>query len=142
MRVITTACFINGSVKGHDFSRAEKGQQDCWVLTPEGFTLPRETIYENALGESSIMRNPSHPGEIIQEFMEGLTVTGFAAHLKITRANLSRMIHGRTGVSAEMAVRLSEAFGTSPEVWIKLQANYDLSKAIRTRRVKIPRLAA
>ena len=37
-----------------------------------------------------------------------------AAHLKITRANLSRMIHGKTGVSAEMALRLSEAFGTSP----------------------------
>jgi plasmid maintenance system antidote protein VapI len=41
-----------------------------------------------------------------------------------------------------MAVRLSEAFGTSPEVWIRLQANYDLSKALRKRRVKIARLAA
>jgi addiction module HigA family antidote len=91
-----------------------------------------------------MMHNPAHPGEIIQEYMDGLglTVTGLAAHLKITRANLSRMIHGRTGVSAEMAVRLSEAFGTSPEVWIRLQANYDLSKALRKRRVKIARLAA
>ena len=41
-----------------------------------------------------------------------------------------------------MAVRLSEAFGTSPEVWTRLQANYDLAKAMRNRRVKIPRLAA
>jgi len=91
-----------------------------------------------------MMHNPAHPGEIIQEYMDGLglTVTGLAAHLKITRANLSRMIHGRTGVSAEMAVRLSQAFGTSPEVWIRLQANYDLSKALRKRRVKIARLAA
>jgi addiction module HigA family antidote len=91
-----------------------------------------------------MMYNPAHPGEIIQEYMEGfgLTVTGLAAHLKITRANLSRMIHGRTGVSAEMAVRLSEAFGTSPEVWVRMQANYDLARAMRNRRVRIARLAA
>jgi antitoxin HigA-1 len=91
-----------------------------------------------------MMHNPAHPGEIVQEYMEGfgLTVSALAAHLKITRANLSRMIHGRTGVSAEMAVRLSEAFGTSPEVWIRLQANYDLAKAMSKRRVKIARLAA
>jgi antitoxin HigA-1 len=91
-----------------------------------------------------MMHNPAHPGDIIQEHMEGLdlTVSALAAHLKITRANLSRMIHGKTGVSAEMALRLSEAFGTSPEVWIRLQANYDLAKAMRNRRVKIARLAA
>lgn len=91
-----------------------------------------------------MMHNPAHPGEIVQEYMEGLglTVSALAAHLKITRANLSRMIHGKTGVSAEMALRLSEAFGTSPEVWISLQANYDLAKAMRHRRVRIARLAA
>lgn len=91
-----------------------------------------------------MMYNPAHPGEIIQEHMEGLglTVSALAAHLRITRANLSRMIHGKTGVSAEMAVRLSEAFGTSPEVWVRLQANYDLAKALRGRRMRIPRLAA
>jgi addiction module HigA family antidote len=91
-----------------------------------------------------MMYNPAHPGEIVQEHMEGLglTVSALAAHLKITRANLSRIIHGKTGVSAEMAVRLSEAFGTTPEVWIRLQANYDLAKALRNRRVKIARLAA
>ncbi len=91
-----------------------------------------------------MMHNPAHPGEIVQEYMEGLglTVSALAAHLKITRANLSRMIHGKTGISAEMAVRLSEAFGTSPDVWIRLQGNYDLAKALRHRRVKIARLAA
>lgn len=91
-----------------------------------------------------MMYNPAHPGEIVQEYMEGLglTVSALAAHLKITRANLSRIIHGKTGVSAEMAVRFSEAFGTTPEVWIRLQANYDLAMALRKRRVKIARLAA
>jgi len=91
-----------------------------------------------------MMHNPAHPGEIVQEYMEGLglTVSALAAHLKITRANLSRIIHGKTGVSADMALRLSSAFGTSPEVWVRLQANFDLAKAIRNRRVKIERLAA
>lgn len=91
-----------------------------------------------------MMYNPAHPGEIIQEYIEGLelTVSALAAHLKITRANLSRVIHAKSGVSAEMALRLSEAFGTSPQVWIRMQANYDLAKATRKRRVKIARLAA
>jgi antitoxin HigA-1 len=91
-----------------------------------------------------MMNNPAHPGEIVREYMEGLdlTVSALAAHLRITRANLSRMIHGKTGVSAEMALRLSDAFGTSPQVWIRMQANYDLAKAVRRRRVKIARLAA
>jgi antitoxin HigA-1 len=91
-----------------------------------------------------MLHNPAHPGEIIHEHMEGLglTVSALAAHLKSTRANLSRIIHCRTGVSAEMAVRLSEACGTSAEVWIRMQANYDLAKVMRRRRVKIARLAA
>jgi addiction module HigA family antidote len=90
------------------------------------------------------MHNPAHPGEIVQEHMEGLglTVSALATDLKITRANLSRIIHGKTGVSAEMALRLSAAFGTSPEVWIRLQANYGLAKAKRGRRVEIERLGA
>lgn len=90
------------------------------------------------------MYNPAHPGEIVQEYMDGLglTVSALAAHLKVTRANLSRIIHGKTGISAGMALRLSDAFGNSPEVWIRLQANYDLAKATRSKRVKIERLAA
>lgn len=70
---------------------------------------------------SQPMYNPAHPGEIIQEYMEGLdlTVSALAAHLKITRANLSRIIDGKTGVSAEMVLRLSDAFRTCPQVWIR-----------------------
>ena len=91
-----------------------------------------------------MLHRPAHPGEIVQEYMEGLglTVSGLAAHLRVTRANLSRVIHGKSGVSAEMALRLAAAFGNSPEVWVKMQAHYDLAKAKRTRRLKITRLAA
>jgi addiction module HigA family antidote len=86
-----------------------------------------------------MMFNPAHPGEIIREHMEGLglTVSALAAHLKVTRAALSRVINGKAAVSAEMALRLSEAFGTSAEVWIRVQSQHDLWKASRARRVRI-----
>jgi addiction module HigA family antidote len=86
-----------------------------------------------------MMYNPAHPGEIVQEHMKGLglTVTALAAHLKVTRAALSRIVNGRAAVSADMALRLSAAFGTSPEVWIQVQAQYDLWQASKARRVKI-----
>jgi addiction module HigA family antidote len=91
-----------------------------------------------------MMRNPAHPGEIIQEYMEGLglSVSALAVHLKVTRANLSRILHGKAGVSAEMALRLAAAFGTTPEIWVRLQANYELAQALRKPRTKIARLAA
>lgn len=86
-----------------------------------------------------MMYNPAHPGELIREYMEGLglTVTALAAHLKVTRAALSRILNGRTAVSADMALRLAAAFGTSPEVWIQVQSQYNLWQASRKQRVKI-----
>ena len=52
----------------------------------------------------------------------------------MTRAALSRILNGSAGISAEMALRLSEALGTSPELWIGMQGQYDLWKALRRRR--------
>lgn len=91
-----------------------------------------------------MMHDPAHPGEIVREYMDGLglTVSALAAHLKVTRANLSRILNGKAGISAEMALRLAAAFGTAPEIWIRLQAQYDLANAMRRPRVKIARLAA
>lgn len=86
-----------------------------------------------------MMFNPAHPGEIIQEYMEGLglNVSELAGHLQTSRVNLSRILNGRAGLSAEMALRLSEAFGTSAELWMKMQGQYDLWQATKARRVKI-----
>ena len=78
-----------------------------------------------------IMKNPSHPGEIIRElYFErlGLTVTRAAQGLGVTRKTLSRLVNGHAGVSPEMAVRLSQAFGSSPESWLQLQVQYDLAQ--------------
>jgi antitoxin HigA-1 len=78
------------------------------------------------------MHTPPHPGEIIREdCLEplGLTITEAAEGLGIHRKNLSRILNGHAGVSPDMAVRLSNAFGSTPEMWMKLQMAYDLSRA-------------
>lgn len=76
-----------------------------------------------------IMYNPPHPGEIIKEaYLEplGLTVTEAARALKVTRKTLSAIINGRAGVSPAMAIRLSKAFNTTPQLWLNMQQSYDL----------------
>jgi len=88
------------------------------------------------------MKTPPHPGEIIRDLCIeplGLSVTKAAEGLGITRKTLSLLLNGHSGLSAEMAVRLSKAFGRSPESWLQLQVQYDLaaiakqSKKIRVR---------
>ena len=79
-----------------------------------------------------LMKNPPHPGRIIrQECIEalGLTVTAAAAGLGVARKTLSEILNGRSGISPEMALRLARAFGSSPEIWLGLQMDYDLAQA-------------
>src|SRR5580658_2387133 len=85
------------------------------------------------------MFNPAHPGEILREYMgTGLTVSALAEHLGMTRANLSMIVNGRSGVSATTALKLSEAFeNTSPEFWLNLQNSYDLWHARQAKRIKV-----
>ena len=76
-----------------------------------------------------IMHNPPHPGEIIRDFCIeplSLTVTEAAKALGVTRKTFSLLLNGRSGISPEMALRLSRVFGRSPEGWLKLQIQYDL----------------
>ena len=89
------------------------------------------------------MKNPPHPGEIIRDVCInplGLTVTQAAEGLGVTRKTLSLLLNGHAGISPEMAVRLSQSFGRSPESWLQLQLQYDLArvrksaKQIKTKR--------
>jgi len=75
------------------------------------------------------MRNPPHPGGIVRrQCLDplGLTVTEAANGLGVTRQALSDLVNGRAGISVEMAIRLSKAFGSSPETWLSMQMAYDL----------------
>jgi addiction module HigA family antidote len=86
------------------------------------------------------MHNPPHPGSVLRDYLGSISVTGAAKHLGVTRAALSRVLNGAAGISAEMALRLADALGTSPDLWAGMQAQYDLSQASRHRRKKIARL--
>ena len=88
----------------------------------------------------SRMFNPAHPGEVLREYLGGVSVTEAAEHLRVTRVTLSKVLNRRGGISADMALRLSEAFGTSPEMWTNMQTQYDLWRESRKRRPKIRRL--
>lgn len=79
---------------------------------------------------------PAHPGEILKyDCMEplGLTVTELAEGLHVTRQTISKIINGKSRLTPEMALKLSEAFGTSVEVWLGVQQDYDLWQAEQKR---------
>ena len=85
-----------------------------------------------------LMKNPNHPGDIIRDCLDelGVNVTESAKALGVTRAALSRVLNRKAAVSAEMAVRLEKAIGSSAGFWLRLQLNYDLAQ-VQARRGKI-----
>jgi addiction module HigA family antidote len=92
------------------------------------------------------MHNPPHPGEVLRELcLEplGLNVSEAARALGVSRKTLSSILNGRAGISPEMAVRLSIAFGTSAESWLNQQTLYDLWLAEKRRKsLRVEKLAA
>jgi addiction module HigA family antidote len=90
------------------------------------------------------MHNPPHPGHVIREYLGDMSVSAAADHLGVGRVTLSRVLNGKAAVSPEMAVRLAGAFGTSsPEVWLGMQALYDLWQVQKHNTIKVrplPRL--
>jgi addiction module HigA family antidote len=92
------------------------------------------------------MHDPPHPGEVLRELCLqplGLTVTQAAQALGVSRKALSSILNGRAGISPEMAVRLSIAFSTTAESWLRQQVQYDLARAEAKRRsLQVKKLAA
>jgi antitoxin HigA-1 len=84
---------------------------------------------------------PAHPGEVLKELYLNpleISITDAAGKLKISRKTLSQLINGHSSVSATMALRLSKALNTTPELWMNMQQSYDLWQAEKTiRKVKI-----
>ena len=81
-------------------------------------------------------KNPFHPGEILlEEFLEpaGVSQAEFARQIGWTKARLNELIRGKRGITAESALDLAETLGTSPKLWMNLQATYDLDKAAAKR---------
>lgn len=85
----------------------------------------------------SRMYNPPHPGAVLQEWLAEVSVTHAAAKLCVTRAYLSRILHGHADISADMALRLSALLGTSAELWLGMQTAYDLWQAAQQPRPRV-----
>jgi len=89
------------------------------------------------------MHNPAHPGEVLREYLpKKLPIGEAASRLGVSRQALSALLNGRAGVSAEMALRLEAALGSSAEMWVQMQANHDLWQARRSGRLKVRRIKA
>ena len=81
-------------------------------------------------------KNPFHPGEILlEEFLEpmGMSQAAFADKIGWTKAKLNELIKGKRGITADSALDLAEALGTSPKIWMNFQSTWDLSQAIKER---------
>ncbi len=92
-----------------------------------------------------MMHDPPHPGEILRaDYLEPLklSVTTAAKALGVTRKTLSAVLNERAGISPSMAYRLSKAFDTTPELWVNLQAQFDLWRARATDLGGVERLVS
>jgi len=86
------------------------------------------------------MHEPAHPGEILRELYLNplaVTITKAAQALGVTRKHVSAIVNGRAPVTPDMAVRLAAAFDTEPEIWVNMQAQYDLWTVRRKARPKV-----
>ena len=90
------------------------------------------------------MKNPPHPGlSVRHDCLEplGLSVTEAARKLGVSRKQLSDIVNCHSGISPEMAIRLDKAFGGGAETWCRLQAGYDLARAMKhAGRIRVARL--
>jgi addiction module HigA family antidote len=89
------------------------------------------------------MKNPPHPGRIVHHAcLEplGFSVTEGAKILGVTRQALNNVVNGKSGISAEMAIRLSKALGSTPDTWLRMQVAYDLAQAMKDQsKIKVQR---
>ena len=84
---------------------------------------------------------PVHPGEILQEELEylGLTARQFSLALNVPPNRISAILHGQRGITVDTALRLARYFGTSPEMWLRLQMDYDLKRTQQADGARIAR---
>jgi addiction module HigA family antidote len=124
---------LKGALQGH-FAVSVSGNWRVTFRFEEGDAVDVDYVdYLKARERTDVvMRNPPHPGGIVRrQCLEplGLSVTEAARGLGVTRQALSELVNEKTGVSVEMAIRLSKAFGSSPESWLGMQMAYDLWQA-------------
>lgn len=90
------------------------------------------------------MKNPPHPGEVLKDLCIeplGKTLTDIAENLGVSRKTLSDLVNGKRSLSLDMAIRISKAFGSTPDTWLRMQLNYDLAQQEKhASKIKVRRL--
>lgn len=79
-----------------------------------------------------ILKNPSHPGRVLKNLYLtplGMSEGKLAKHIDVPRTRIERLVKGETGVTVDTALRLSKAFGTTPDYWLNMQTNYEIANA-------------
>lgn len=90
------------------------------------------------------IRIPTHPGEILlEEFLNpmGLSQVEFASHIGVPVQRVNEIVRGKRGITPETAWLFSQAFGTTPQLWINLQTNFDLAKNKPERKIRQLKMA-
>jgi addiction module HigA family antidote len=93
---------------------------------------------------NQIHHTPVHPGEVLKDELEeiGLTQSALAKHIVVLPKTINEICRGRRGISAEMALKLSKALGGSPQFWLNLQSNWEISQIDETAYEEIKHIAA
>jgi len=90
------------------------------------------------------MKKPPHPGEVLKDLCIeplGETITDIAEKLGVSRKTLSDLVNGKRSLSLDMAIRVSKAFGSTPDTWLRMQLTYDLARQKKhAAKIKVPRL--
>lgn len=96
-------------------------------------TIINNYLIAHTRREEMAMFNPPHPGRQIRTALDAcnMNIKKGAEHLGVNRVTLSRVINGQAGISSEMAIRLGKAFNRDAEVWVRMQATYDLAQAMQ-----------
>jgi len=94
----------------------------------------------HAEGNTMLMHNPAHPGAVLAEWLEGVTIKESAERLAASRQTLSAIIHQRANITADMDLRLADALGTTPGFWAGLQTDFDIWTASQQTRPHIERV--
>jgi len=85
----------------------------------------------------SEMYNSAHPGLVSRDYLEGHNITHVAKRIGVSRVTLSKILNSRTGITADMSLRLSAALETNPSFWFDMQSNYDMWQARSRKRPRI-----
>jgi addiction module HigA family antidote len=90
------------------------------------------------MANNKIHTTPVHPGAVLQDELEeiGVSQSALAEHIGVLPKTINEICRGKRGISADMALKLSQALGATPYFWLNLQNNWELSQIPNTKKIR------